>query len=308
MRKLRFFLDVARHGNISRAAEKNEVTQSAVSQRLAQLESELGVRLLDRSVRPLALTEAGIVFEAEVSGIVDRYDAVCQQVGAIKHQPVGEVRVAAIYSAGIDLLHRLRERFLEQNPGVQIHLDFKRPEEVDSAVRRVSCDFGIVSYPQRWEGLSVKALRDERMAVVCSPRHPLYGRRSIQAYDLADESMVGFGTDLPAGRHLRRYLRKYGVEPNFVYEPDNIDTLKSMLGVGEQIAILPRRTVLREAAAGTLGIIELEPELNRPIGIIYPRRQSLSGPAHLFLDFLLEHADPDAHLIEKEEHAVSVAS
>ncbi len=146
----------------------------------------------------------------------------------------------------------------------------------------------------------MKLLRDERMAVVCPPSHELCGRSVVQASELSAFPLIGFGSDLPVGRHLRRYLRSCGVEPNFTYEPDNIDTLKSMLGVGDQIAILPRRTVLREVAAGTLVVVELEPELNRPIGIIYPRRPSLRAPARSFFDFLLEHADPDAALPVEE--------
>ena len=294
MRKLELFLDVAAECSISRAAEANGITQSAVSQRLRQLENELGVRLLDRAVRPLRLTEAGEVFEGEVREIVERYRAVCQRMGEVEELLAGEVRVDAIYSAGIDLMHLLRESFERGHPQVNIRLDFKRPEEVDAAVRRKACDFGIVSYPKRWQGLSFKALRDERMTVVCSRQHDLFGRRSIHASRLDRFSMIGFGADLPAGRHLRRYLRKHGVEAHFTYEPDNVDTMKSMLGVGDQIAILPRRTVQREVAAGTLGAVDLEPELNRPIGIIYPRRSSLSAPARAFFDFMVEHADPDA--------------
>ena len=240
------------------------------------------------------------MFAREGRSLVDRYQELCERLGQLSEPLEGEVRVDAIYSAGIDLMQLLREDFEEHNPGVRVRLDYKRPEEVDEAVRQGSCDFGIVSYPKRCQGLSMKLLRDERMTVVCPPSHELCERRVVQASELSAYPMIGFGSDLPVGRHLRRYLRSCGVEPNFTYEPDNIDTLKSMLGVGEQIAILPRRTVLREAAAGTLAVVELEPELNRPIGIIYQRRQSLRAPARCFFDFLLEHADPDAALPVEE--------
>ncbi len=300
LRALRIFLDVAKHRSVSRAATANGVTQSAVSQRIRQLETDLGVSLLDRSIRPVGLTPAGEMFAREGRTLVDGYQELCKRIGQLSEPLEGEVRVDAIYSAGIDLMQLLRENFEEHNPGVRVHLDYKRPEEVDEAVRHGSCDFGIVSYPKRWQGLSMKLLRDERMTVVCPPSHELCARSVVQASELGTYQLIGFGSDLPVGRHLRRYLRSCGVEPNLTYEPDNIDTLKSMLAIGEQIAILPRRTVLREVAAGTLAIVELEPELNRPIGIIYTGRQSLRAPARSFFDFLLEHADPDAALPAEE--------
>ena len=307
MRTLRLLLDVALLQSISRAAAAHGITQSAVSQRIRQLEADLSVTLFDRSVRPLALTPAGEVFVDEARELVDRYEKLWEKVGKLHADRLeGEVRVGAIYSAGIDLMQTLRDGFEAQHPGVRIVVDYKRPEEVDAAVRQGRCHVGIVSYPKRWPGLTVRQLRDERMLVACPPNHPLLNRKSVHAAELGDYPLVGFGSGLPAGRHLRRYLRRCGVSPSFTYEPDNIDTIKSMLAVGDQIAILPRRTVAREVAAGTLGAVELEPELHRPMGIIHLRKPRLSPAARAFVQYLLEHADPDAVPIARQQ--VKIAS
>lgn len=307
MKTLRLFLDVASSRSISRAAVAHGITQSAVSQRISQLEAKLGVALLDRSVRPLALTAAGEVFAEEVADIVERYRKLTSRIGEMVEVPEGDVRVSAIYSAGIDLLKDLREQFVEANPGVAIHLSYKRPEEVDRSVREGSCDFGIVSYPRRWQGMGVRRLRDERMSVVCPPNHPLLARETVKASELASWPMIGLEADLPVSRHIRRYLKAEGVEPEYAYEPDNIDTMKSMLEIGDQIAILPRRTVAREVAAGALGVVDLLPELNRPMGIIQRRKPRLKLPARAFLEFLVKHADPDA-VLEEQSAPVSMAS
>jgi len=307
MRDLRVFLDVAKLRSISLAATAHGITQSAVSQRIHQLETDLGVKLFDRSVRPLALTAAGRLFASEARELVDGYERLWKKVGKLGEQPSGSVRVDAIYSAGIDLLQALRESFEAANPEVQVLLDYKRPEQVEAAVGEGTCDLGIVSYPKRRPGLAVKPLRDERMIVVCPPDHPLLIHDVIDATKLRNLPLVGFGSDLPAGRQVRKYLRSCGVNPSFTYEPDNIDTMKSMIAVGGQIAILPRRTVAREVAAGTLGAIDLEPPLHRPIGIIYRRGPSLGAAALAFIAFLLENADPDAIPISKPAR-VRVAS
>jgi DNA-binding transcriptional LysR family regulator len=305
---LRLFCDVASLRSFSRAATLHGVTQSAVSQRIHQLEKKLGVALLDRSTRPPTLTPAGELFSSEAAEIVAHYDALVRRVGRLEGEVEGEVTVAAIYSAGIDLLHSLRDDFQHRHAGAEIHLEYKRPEQVDAAVREGACDFGIVSYPRRWQGVAVRPLRDERMSVVCSTSHPLAGRKRIHARDLGAHSMIGFAPDLPVARQLRRYLKEHGVEPRFEQQLDNIDTLKSLLALSDSVAILPRRTVLREAAAGSLALIQLEPELNRPIGIISNRRRPPRRAALAFQDFLVEHAGPEDSRHEAEVAAMSMAS
>lgn len=291
---LRLFCDVASLRSFSRAAALHGVTQSAVSQRIHQLEKKLGVTLLDRSVRPPALTPAGELFARGARELVDSYDELTRKVGAMDGRLEGEVVIAAIYSAGIDLLHALQERFEDGNPEVAIRIDYRRPEEVDRAVREGACDFGIVSYPRRWQGLGVRPLRDERMSVVCAPGHRLAERSEIHAAELRGVTMLGFDARLPVARHIRRYLRLHGVEPRTTQELDNIDTLKSLLALSDDVAVLPRRTVRQEVTAGSLVVIELEPELTRPLGIIFTRRRRPSRAAQTFQDFLVEHAGPDA--------------
>jgi DNA-binding transcriptional LysR family regulator len=312
MQSLRLFCDVAALRSFSKAADLHGITQSAVSQRVRQLEERLGVELLDRSVRPPALTAAGELFAREARELVDRYDDLTRRVAAMNGAPdaaalEGEVVVAAIYSAGIDLLQTLQERFEETHPRVEIRIDYKRPEEVDRAVRQGTCDFGIVSYPRQWRGLAVRPLRDERMSVVCPPHHRLAVRREVRAADLAGMPMLGFDAQLPVARHIRRYLRSHGVEIETVQEVDNIDTLKSLLEHSDEFAILPRRTVRREAEDGTLVVVELEPELIRPLGIISARKARLGPAAQTFQDFLVEHADPDARRAPTGAASLSVA-
>jgi DNA-binding transcriptional LysR family regulator len=312
MHSLRLFCDVAALRSFSKTAELHGITQSAVSQRIQQLEEKLGVELIDRSVRPPELTPPGEVFAREGRELIDRYDDLERRVAAMNGGPeasplTGEVVVAAIYSAGIDLLQALKESFESRHPGVAIRIDYKRPDEVDNAVRSGACDFGIVSYPRRWKGVEVRPLRDERMSVVCPPHHRLAVRRDVAASDLDGLAMMCFDAELPVARHIKRYLRENGAEPEITQEVDNIDTLKSLLEHSDEFAILPRRTVRREAEDGTLVVVELEPELNRPLGIISAKRARLDAAAQSFQDFLVEHADPDARREPVEMVGTSIA-
>lgn len=306
MQSLRLFCDVAVHRSFSQAAANHRITQSAASQRISQLEKRLGVKLIDRSVRPLALTTAGSEFFRGCQQLLERYDQLARRVSSLEPLARGMVRVDAIYSAGIDLLNHVKESFEALHAEVKVTLEYKRPDEVYEAVRDRRCDLGIVSYPQRWQQVQTIPLRDELMAVVCSPRHPLADAGSIHASRLQQWSMVTVEPGLPVGRRIRRYLREHGVSPNVTSEFDNFDTIKSAVSVTDQVAILPKRTVLREVRAGSLVVVDLKPALVRPMGIIMrrPRSGQSSRPAiRAFIEFLQQHAGPGDEPVEHTQAA-----
>jgi len=289
MRDLRLFCNVAKLGSISKAAAKHGVSQSAVSQRIRQFEMRLGVQLLDRTVRPFQLTDAGELLLEEGSGLYSQYCDLIERVSALEPDLVREIQIDAIYSAGIGPLRSLGDAF-HQRTGVKVLFSFKRPEEVADSVRAHRCDFGIISYPKSWRDLKAKPLRNERMTLVCAAQHPLARRRKIRAKDLGKVGLVGFEKDLPVGRSIRRYLREHGHSGEFLNTVDNIDTMKSMILEMGGVAILPSPTVRRELGANQMAVIALEPVLERPMGIVVAPKTSLSAAAREFFEVLVEQA------------------
>jgi len=282
------FCDVARERSVSRAAELHGVTQSAVSQRLAALEKELGVQLIDRSKRPLQLTPAGQTYHQGCRQIIEQYEQLRRRVTAAEGQPGGEIRVAAIYSAGIDLLNQAAERFEQQAAGTQVHVHYHQPDEVYQQVRGGRVDLGILSYPERWRDLASIPLRQEVMAVVCRAGHPLGEAERLTPAELDGVPLVQFDPALPISRRINAYLRRHGIQPPIAHTFDNIDTIKVYLAHSDEVAILPRRTVRREVETGALAAVTLEPELTRPLAIVYQRQRQLTPLIKSFVEHLTE--------------------
>ncbi|MBH05419.1 MAG: hypothetical protein CMJ20_03775 [Phycisphaeraceae bacterium] len=303
MQLLKLFRSVALHQSISKAAVRYGVTQSAVSQRIRQLEQKLGVQLLDRSVRPLKLTAAGQVFLEGCNQLLEDYERLEQRVSGC-HQLEGTLCVEAIYSAGIDLLSQVKSNFKLLHPNVEIIIEYKHPQHVANAVREGRCHLGIVSYPDRWAHVSFIPLREERMGVVCRPGHPLTEKTYVRPTQLNNHDMVAFESSLPVAQHIRKYLRKHDVNPSIDNVFDNIDTIKNAVAVTDHISILPIRMARREVTTGQLSVIPLEPELLRPIGIIHRRHHHGHGFAPLtqaFVDFLIKDSGPDGGIASQAE-------
>ncbi len=309
MNDLRLYFDVARCRSFSQAAADHGITQSAASQRVGHLEKRLAVKLIDRSVRPLALTEAGEVFLRGCQEILGLYETVESSIARFRSPADTTIRIDAIYSAGIDLLNQVKEQFEAKHPNIRVVLEYKHPDQVHDAVRHDRCDLGIVSYPDRLRDVQVIPLRDEPMAVVCAPDHPLAGHEQVDVSTLDGLAMVAFEPSLPVSRRIRAYLREHGVKPTVASVFDNIDTIKSAVAATHGMAIVPKRTVLPEVAAGTLTAAELEPPLTRPMGVIHHCRSGKGfRPAiQAFVDLLLKQAGPQGHTAPGGSHSLTEA-
>lgn len=294
MQTLRLFVDVVRCHSFSQAATLHGISQSATSQRVHQLEKQLGVTLIDRSQRPLGLTAEGERFFIGCEDILERYDRLERSVRKDPQQHTGTVRVAAIYSAGIELLNDVRERYLQKHPQIDLELTYEHPDTIYQMVKDHEVDLGIVSCPEHWKNTSVIHLRDEMMALVCTPDHELATRSSVQPGDLAKRPLIFPETDLPIGRRIRQYFRDHKVAPQVVESFDNLDTMRNAVVATGHIAIMPKRAVMREVKAGTLTCVPLNPTLTRPVGIIYKKRaaklEPFSPAVQVFVNDLIQRA------------------
>lgn len=271
MQTTRLFVEVARCRSFSKAAAVFGISQSAASQRIGQLEQRLGVKLIDRSVRPFELTQAGELYLVGAADTLKRFDQIEREVSSLglnEQTLQGEVRIAAIYSAGIDLLSQLRDRFVNEHQDVQVELTYLKPDQVHRAVLEKRADMGIVSFPDRFAKVDVEPLREEAMAVVCRPDHALADRKTIAASELTGMDQAGYDAELPIAKHLHRYMKEQGASPKVSHRFDNMDTLKSAVAVTDRFAIMPVRCVQREVEAGTLRAIRLTPKLTRPMGVL----------------------------------------
>ncbi len=291
---LKLFCDVARHRSFSQAAQANRVSQSAVSQVVLQLEKRLGVKLIDRSTRPLQLTGEGKLYYDGCRGLVEQYMEV--EAAVRKAQtPLGPtVQVAAIYSVGLGNMSQYVERFAVEHPDVEVHIEYLHPDRVYERVRNGTADFGLVSFPRKDRDLTAVAWREEEMVLACWPGHPLAPHRSVRPAQLAGEKYVGFDRDLVIRRKVDRFLRDHGVEVEIVLEFDNIENIKKAIEISAGLALLPRPTLEPEIRSGTLAAVPLAEasRLVRPLGIIRRRNQKVSGTASRFMELLLQADEP----------------
>jgi len=296
LKSLKIFCDIVTRRSFSRAAEDNAISQSGASQVVSQLESRLGVQLIERSKRPLAPTREGKVFFDGCRQLVAQYEALEDEVRTLHEEVAGRVRVAAIYSVGLHHMSRYVREFMALHPKANLRLEYLHPERVLESVENGSADVGIVSYPRSTRSIEAEAWREEPMVVVCAPDNALAALDEMPLARLDGCPLVAFDPDLVIRHEIDRVLATHGVEPEVVLAFDNIETIKRAVEIDGGVAILPEPTVSREVAAGTLCAIPLSPgslggePLVRPLGIIHARGKPLAPTVRRFIDLLRGHA------------------
>ncbi len=285
----RLFKEIAQTKSISKAAAHSGISQSAATQHVQEVERRLGLPLVDRSTRPLALTEAGKLYADFCRDVLRREEQFLVALDRLKGEAEGAVRVASIYSIGLSEMSRLRLEFERRHPQAQLHVNYLRPDKIYEAVLGDHADLGLVSYPVAKRELAVIPWRKERMAVAVAPSHRLAVKTMLQPEDLNGQDFIGFDEDLLIRRELDRFFRDHGVEVNQVMQFDNIQTIKEAVALGSGISILPELTMQTEIAQGRLISVPLHaPELLRPLGIVHRKRKRFNLAAQAFLNLLRE--------------------
>src|SRR5918912_379837 len=148
---LKIFCDLVETDSFSQAAERNFVTQSAVSQQVRSLEEKFKRRLLERvrGRREVRLTNAGEVFYRESRNVLAAYDRLQESLRELSGTVSGTVRVATVYSVGLHELPPVVRRFMELYPEAKIDLEYARTTRIVREVLAGTTDLGVVAYPEK---------------------------------------------------------------------------------------------------------------------------------------------------------------
>jgi len=296
------FCDLADTESFSKAAERNGITQSAVSQQVRSIEEQFQVRLIDRGRRAFCLTPEGQAFLASSREIVGAYDDLGTRMQKLQEVVSGELRIATIFSIGLHELPPYLKRFRREFPLVEVRMDYRRSAQVYAAVQENRADVGLVAYPASRRGITASVFWRDRLVVICAPTHPLAPRRKISLSDLGGEKFIAFEPDLPTRREVDRQLRQAGARVRVAFEFDNIETVKRAVEIESAVSIVPRTSVRSEVETGQLVALELaDTEMWRPLGTLV-KKSSAGTPALREFLALLEKNDLGGEGSEFQPH------
>jgi LysR family transcriptional regulator, transcriptional activator of the cysJI operon len=285
------FCDLAETESFTKAAQINNITQSAVSQQISSLERQLKCLLIERSKKKFRLTREGQLLYEYGKQVIQAYESLLSKLQEVKDIISGTIRVATIYSIGLHDLPPYLKRFLKAYPTVNVHVEYQRANQVYDVVLGNVVDLGLVAYPNRDPRLELVPLRNETLSVICHPSHPLARLKSLTLAELQDQRFIAFEPDIPTRKAIDKFLRDHDVTVRTVMEFDNIETVKRAVEIEAGISIVPHATVSQEVAKQTLCSIPfVDAQLHRPLAVIYKKSKVLSPAMRQFIGMLREAA------------------
>lgn len=255
---LRTFIEVSTRQSFSSAAKCLALSQGAVSLQIKGLEQSLGTILIDRSDRPLQLTESGRIFLQFAKETINRSYTLGNYIKELSDGVVGEVRVGATTSLGSYLLPGILGEILTRNPKLRINLLVESRKSVCQFVRQSQVDFGIILTDEPPQGLRTSLLRKEPLCFIVGPNHPLTKKRLVTVKDLETTAFAVGSINYEFTEMVDKLLRVHGLS-NYPIgcKISNFEGRKECVRAGVGVTVLPECTVLSEISTRRLSRLKV---------------------------------------------------
>lgn len=310
LRQLRVFLSVARHGSFSRAAEEVAVSQSAASLSVQQLETELGVKLLDRTTRQVRMTAVGETLAANAARLIAELDDMLKEVRDVGRQRRGRVVMACVPSVARGLMPKCVDYCSRTWPDVSFAIEDVSAKDVVTKVRRGDVEFGVSGGEIDDTELHVESLVQDPFVLVCRRNDDLMKAKSVGWTNLSDRRLVMLNNTSGSRQQIVDTLAGVGVRPQIALELAQPSSVLAMVEADLGVAVVPQ-LVAPHLDHPTLMTRSLtRPSVSRTICLLRRRDRSLSPAAsavwsalhHLFDDqkaserFGAARSAPEQHL------------
>lgn len=292
IRNLQIFVAVAECGRMTDVAKKMYITQSSVSQAIAEIEKEYDVLLFERLSRNLYLTDAGrellrygqefLSLQREIDDFLKyRTKSIC-------------IRIGSCPTAGSSILGPITYKLKEEMPDVEITVDVASTKALEERLLKNELDIvltdGRVTHPD----LIKKECMDDRLVFICAQDHPFFGKESVQLSDFANQSLIL----REKGSLIRAQLENQLVERKIPYTVvgscTNIGAIKNMVLYNHGVSVISRRMVQREVLSGVLWACRIEDgDFNNHIDLVYHKNKYFSDVITRFVAICNEFAEQE---------------
>lgn len=273
-------------GGFTKAADALGYTQSSISQMIASLENELGIKLLTRSRHGVKLTIEGAELFPFIERSIYQYRSMQEKANEIKGIETGIIRVGIISSVTCHWMPQLINGFKEEYPNVQFLFHQGDYTLIPEWIASGQIDFGFVN-PLAGTNLKTKTVKSGEMLAVLQKNHPLAKKKSIQLQDIAAEPYI-----LLEEGHYSEPMAAFeaaGIQPNIQYTIHDDYAIMMMVEAGLGVSILAE-LILRRTNYDIV-CLPIDPPITRTLAVGYKDKDSLPIASKYFIDYLMEHKD-----------------
>jgi DNA-binding transcriptional LysR family regulator len=285
LRQVRAVIAVCEEGSFTRAAARENATQSGVSQHVAAVERALGVKLFERSARGITPTPAGLRYYRSCVEAVGRLESAHEEARGLAGLVSGDLRVGLMPTFTRAVLAPTLEDFVPRHPEVRLHVFEGYSNLLTEMVLADELDFAVVPAFEGRTGLKSRLLVRDREMLLSGRQRRLSPLLPVRLADCAPLKIVVPGPGNIRRRNLDTYFQTHGVEIAALLEMDAMIGTLEFVARSDWVTVLPSLIAVNDIDAGSLVVNPIvAPALHADFVLIQPARRTLSVAARLFLD------------------------
>lgn len=290
LRQIQNFRTVAEFGSFTRAAERLNLAQPALSLSIRELERELNLKLFDRTTRRVELTSAGREFLQSADKVLADLDLAVRNARDLSERKRGRIVVAAPPLLAAMIVPGAISEYNKAFPGIDVALIDARYDQILERLRAGDVDCAIGTFDERADGIRRDVLAQDALAIFCAPDSPLAKMKRVRWRDLDGQRLVMLTRDSSVRTLIDRHLDAAGVSCGKVlHEVSQMTTAIMLVEAGLGAAVLPAYiwSFARERQIVSRPLTE--PQVTRSLYLIHPDNRSLSPAAEGFARVLRAH-------------------
>ena len=285
------FISIADHGSFQRAAAELHISQTAVTRRLQNLESHLGIKLVERTTRIVALTATGNDFLPQARRLMGELSNALAEIVESGKARRGHVCIACVPTAGIQFLPKIIQEYSASFPDNRITILDHSSIAVAEAVVRREADLGINVAPTHHPELISARLLTDQFALICRDDHPLANKKGLAWKQLAPYPLI-FAGEANANRSvLDQALGGRKIKLQLFYEVQRSSTALGLVAEGVAMAVVPRLAVQKGAYPRLRAIALVDPVISRSLVLVTRNAADLSPAARALYELIKRRAD-----------------
>lgn len=285
LRQLQVFLEVARQGSFTRAAEQLHIAQPAVSISIRKLEEDLDLTLLNRQGKRVTLTAEGETLLGHAERILDNCSEAEAEMAELRGLGSGEVRVGIPPMMSSYYFPRIIKEFRQRYPNLKLSVNGEGAASIQRMISKGEIDMGVIAGHRVPEGLECQHFLREEIVACVPPDHPLADGKTLTLPAFFREPQIVFKQGYYMRELMDALAEENNLKPKVVFETNLFSLVRSL--VKERLGI---STFLRMVVRGDpeLAAVSFDPPLYLDLVIAWKANRHLSRANRAFIDFLLQ--------------------
>lgn len=293
IRHLRIFIEVAKSGKMSLAANHFFISQPTVSQTISELERYYNVLLFERISKRLYITDAGRVLLSHATKIVNDFENLEHIMQSTAHEQ--PIRIGATITIGACILSPMVTKLREIHPNIKLSISVSNTKQIEQKLLNSELDIALVEGKIQNFDINTFPIINDYMAIICSSKHRLAQKREVSLEDLKNEGFL-LREDGSSTRELFLNFMQIRKQPiNIIWESNNPEAIKQAVLDNQGLAVMSIRLFEEELRNNQVQILKIDGcSLQRKFSLVYHKNKLISQQINSFISIAQGYKNPPA--------------